>query len=153
MPLKERISSIESLRHWTDAIPLHYEYTAGVAGEKFLRGLIEGKILSSLCTNCDIAYLPPKMYCTNCYGGLTQYKNVGTQGRIAALTETHVDFDGSRLKQSRLVGFIEFEGAKGGLIHEVEGKRARIGARVSARFLPEGRRTGAMTDIESFIVS
>ncbi len=93
------------------------------------------------------------MYCTNCYGELTQYRNVGGQGKIAALTEAHVDFDGSGLKQPRLVGFIEFKGAKGGLIYVVVGKRVKVGARVSARFVPERKRTGAMTDIESFVVS
>jgi uncharacterized OB-fold protein len=153
LPLRERIGSVESLRHWSDAIPLHYEYTGGVAGERFLRGLLEGKILASVCTTCDIAYLPPKMYCTNCFGELDEYKNVGSLGRIAALTETHVDFDGTRLKKARLVGFIEFKGAKGGLIQLIEGKKARIGAAVSARFLPERKRTGALTDIESFVVS
>jgi uncharacterized OB-fold protein len=152
MPLKERITSTESLRHWSDVIPLHYEYTAGVAGEKFLRGLIEGKILSSVCTSCDVAYLPPKMYCTNCFRELDQYEDVGSQGKIVALTETFVEFDGSRSKEPRLVGFIEFKGARGGLIQLVEGKGARIGAAVSARFLPRRKRTGALTDIESFVI-
>ncbi len=152
MPLKERITSIDSLRHWSDTIPLHYEYTAGIAGEKFLRGLAEGKILSSRCKRCDIAYLPPKMYCTNCFGEIGEYEDVGRRGTIMALTESHFDFEGSRLKTPRLIGFVEFKGVKGGLIRLIEGKKARIGAHVLARFRPKRKRTGAMSDIESFVV-
>ena len=153
MPLRERITSVEALRHWSDVIPLHYEYTAGVAGERFLRGLVEEKILASVCTHCDIAYLPPKIYCTDCFREINKYKNVGRRGKITALTESYVAFDGSRLKEPRFVGFVEFKGVKGGLIHTVKGRKARVGAAVSARFIREGKRTGAMTDIESFVVS
>jgi hypothetical protein len=32
---------------WKDGIPLHYEYTAGTAGEAFLRGLKVGRIVAS----------------------------------------------------------------------------------------------------------
>ena len=119
----------------------------------FLRGLVEEKILASVCTRCDIAYLPPKIYCTNCFGEISEYKDVGRRGTITALTETYVEFDGSRLKEPKFVGFIGFVGVRGGLIHKVRGKKAKVGAKASAQFIPKGERTGAMTDIESFVVS
>ena len=58
MPIGERIESVEDVMQWTDTIPFHYEYTAGVAGEKFLRGLIEGKILAGYCPSCEESSLP-----------------------------------------------------------------------------------------------
>lgn len=152
-PLRERITSVESQRRWTDKIPLLYKYTAGVAGEKFLRGLAEEKILASVCSNCDTAYLPPKMYCTNCFREITDYRDVGLRGRVAALTEAYVNPDGSRAKGARLLGYVEFRRVKGGLIVPVKGQGIKVGSGVRARFRPKNKRTGALTDIDAFVLT
>ena len=94
MTIKERLTSLRDARTWEDKIPFHYEYTAGEAGERFLRGLIDGKILGARCENCQLTYLPPKMYCTNCFREIASFRDLGLKGRIAALTEAYVDFAG-----------------------------------------------------------
>ena len=65
------------LASWVDSIPLHYEYTAGVAGEKFLRGLMAGKILASYCPSCKRAALPARMYCVDCYSQTSKFVRAG----------------------------------------------------------------------------
>jgi uncharacterized OB-fold protein len=152
LTIKERLTSIRQARTWEDKIPFHYEYTAGVAGESFLRGLIDGKILGARCENCGITYLPPKMYCTNCFREITIFTDLGLKGRIAALTEAHLDFAGERVEKPYLVGFVTFADATGGIIQRVTGGKARIGSRVVARFKPRKSRTGAISDILSFAV-
>jgi len=139
-------------RAWRDIIPLHYEYTAGVAGERFLRGLIEGKIVGARCDKCKITYLPPKVYCTNCFNEIRAYVDLGVEGEVSALSEVHIDFRGRRIKRPYLMGFIVFKGAKGGIIQRVTGRAPRIGSKVVARFEPKEKRKGAMTDIASFAV-
>ena len=152
MTIKERLTSLRDARTWEDKIPFHYEYTAGVAGERFLRGLIDGKILGARCENCQLTYLPPKMYCTNCFREITSYRDLGLKGRIAALTEAYLDFAGERVEKPYLIGFVTFTDAKGGIIQRVTGRKPRIGSRVVARFKPRKSRTGAITDILSFVV-
>ena len=152
MTIKERLTSTGEARMWKDSIPLHYEYTAGVAGERFLRGLIEGKILGGRCEECRITYVPPKMYCTNCFGEIDAYEDVGLEGRVGALTEAHIDFAGERVAEPYLIGFVTFPNAKGGIIQRITGRRPVIGSRVKARFKPSGSRMGAITDIASFVV-
>jgi uncharacterized protein len=65
--LSERATRVDALRSWTDAIPLRFDYSAGVAGEKFLRGLEKGEILAAACDKCGATYMPPKMYCVECF--------------------------------------------------------------------------------------
>lgn len=151
MPLKERITSVDDMRFWKDKIPLHYEYTAGVAGERFLRGLIEGKILASVCERCGKKFLPPKAYCADCYVQVTMFSAVGKVGRVEGIAESHVSFDGTRLSRPERFGFISFEGVEGGIIHRVEGRGVGIGTAVKARFRPKGERKGSILDIEAFV--
>jgi|SRR5712692_3049020 len=152
MTIKERLTSASAARRWEDKIPLHYEYTAGVAGERFLRGLIEGKILGGRCESCKVTHLPPKMYCTDCFREITSYEDVGLKGRVAALSEAYIDFLGERVQNPYLVGFVNFPNTKGGIIQRITGNKPKIGSSVHARFKPRASRTGAITDIVSFVV-
>jgi hypothetical protein len=139
------------MRSWRDKIPLHYEYTAGLAGEKFLRGIQEGRILASRCPKCGTRYLPPKAYCVKCFDRITTYRDVGPTGKIAALAESFVNFDGTRRKVPELMAFITFGESHGGLIHRVVGKKGvKVGSKVSPKFRPKSKRTGSLSDIEGF---
>src|SRR5215467_6671071 len=104
----ERISTVDNLMAWRDEIPFHYEYTAGVAGEKFLRGLKGGQILGSKCSNCHRTYLPPKIYCVNCYLEIKKFVPVGPEGRVSALAKSHVDFQGRGIAKATTFVFVTF---------------------------------------------
>ncbi len=151
MPLKERIQSVDHLRSWTDQILLHYEYTAGLAGERFLLGLQQGKILASECSRCGRSYLPPKVYCVNCFVEMKKFRAVGPSGTVSALAESHVDFEGGRSQKSKVFAFVTFSAVTGGLIHRASGKGLEIGSKVTARFRPASKRTGTLLDIEEFV--
>ncbi len=152
MPLSERITDVDRMRFFKDEIPLHYEYSAGVAGEKFLRGLQEGRILASRCAKCGKRFLPPKSYCVDCYLPITRFGDVGPVGTIAALTESHVKFDGSRARTPVMMAFVTFRGTTGGIVHRVSGRDAEIGSKVAPRFRPKSKRKGSLLDIEEFRV-
>jgi len=150
MSLKDRITSVERMRSWTDQIPFHYEYTAGLAGERFLRGLQDGKLLASECSKCGRAYLPPKIYCTECYVEVKRFKAVGPEGVVAARADSSVGFGGEKLPRPREFVYVVFEGVTGGLIHHALGPGVEMGTRVSPRFRPKAKRKGTLLDIEGF---
>ena len=146
-PLSERITRVDKLRSWSDRIPLHYEYTAGVAGERFLRGLQRGRILAAKCGNCGKMYLPPKMYCVDCYLEIRSYRSVGPAATVAALA-------GDPAKRaSRTFAFLTFDGVAGGLVHYARGKELEIGSRVVPRFKPARKSKGTLLDIEGFVTT
>ncbi len=151
MPLKERVANVDELRSWKDEIPLHYEYTAGVAGEKFLRGLKEGKILAATCPRCGVRYLPPKTYCVDCFVAMTEFRDAGVKAKVRALAQSDFDLDGSRLQAPRKFAFLAFPGTRGGLVHRVKGDGLRIGSVVTAKFVRPEERKGTLLDIEGFV--
>ncbi|MDA4135873.1 MAG: cobalt transporter ApaG [Thaumarchaeota archaeon] len=144
MPMTERLDDVTEVRQWVDSIPFHYEYTAGVAGEKFLRGLIDGKILAAYCPNCKEAALPARMYCVDCYGETTKLIRVDQVGVVKAITRT-----GGGAGERVAFAFIEFPEVKGGIVHRLIGS-ARAGSRVKAKFRPKLERTGAISDVLGF---
>jgi len=130
---------------------LRYEYTAGVAGERFLRGIKEGKLLAGRCARCGKKFVPPKSYCVDCFAPIGDYEQIGPKGIVAALTESWVDFQGRRLGSPILFAFVVFKGAVGGIIQKAEGRGIRIGSAVEPRFAPASARTGSLADIECFV--
>lgn len=152
MPLSERIESVDGMRFWKDKIPLRYEYSAGVAGEKFLRGLQEGRLLASHCPKCGKKYLPPKAYCVVCFERIGTLSEVGPAGTVTALAESHVGFDGVRIARPQMFAYITFGGTSGGIVHRVSGRGLKVGSRVMPRFRPKTNRVGSLLDIEEFRV-
>jgi uncharacterized OB-fold protein len=150
LALAERITSVDKMRFWRGEIPLVYEYTAGVAGEKFLRGLQEGRILAARCGKCGTRYLPPKAYCVSCFQRISNFREVGPAGTVTALAEVHENFDGSRRKKPQRMAYVTFHGVTGGIIHKVSGAGLKVGSRVAPRFRPKTKRTGSLLDIEEF---
>ncbi len=150
MPLRDRVTSVGDLRSWTDQIPFRYEYTAGVAGERFLRGLMDGRIVAGECGGCGKRFLPPKAYCTDCFRAIDRFDAVGQDGIVAAMAEAWVGFQGERLARPKRYVFVEFDGVTGGLVHFAVGPGVRVGSRVAPRFRPLSKRRGSLLDLHGF---
>jgi len=140
---------------WKDGIPLRYEYTAGAAGEAFLRGLKDGRIVASKCMTCGEVRLPPRTYCLECGGRTRVDVALDHSGRVVALSTAFRSRDGGRLDAgSRTTfGFVTFEGVSGGLLHKLvrEGKSGpRVGDPVWPLFAPQGERKGSILDLQGF---
>ena len=142
MPIEERIESVADVRQWTDTIPFQYEYTAGVAGEKFLRGLMDGKILAGYCRRCEESSLPARIYCVRCYGEITSYIEVEPIGKVRAITS-------AGQVGSPTFAFVTFKDVRGGLVHRLL-DRARFGSEVVPKFRPKSERTGSILDLQGF---
>jgi len=143
---------------WKDGIPLHYEYTAGTAGEAFLRALTEGRIVASKCGTCGEVRLPPRTYCLQCYGRTRVDIELLHSGRIAALSTAHFGSGGAKVavRSRRTFGFVTFEGTSGGLVHRIlhEGRSdPKVGDPVRPLFAPAEERKGSILDLEGFRTS
>jgi len=153
MTFLERTTDIRRLRHWEGTIEADYIYTSGIAGERFFVALREeGRILAARCSFCDLAYLPPKMFCERCFAELTDFVDVPKVGRVEAVTLSHVDRRGNRLARPEPWAFVTFKGIHGGLLHRllVPPDKARPGLRVRPRVHPKDVRRGTIADIEGF---
>ncbi len=148
----EHIERVDQLGQWPGEMPVRFLYTVGVAGERFLRELMEnGRFLGSRCPACRYTYLPPRLYCERCFAELTDWVEVGPQGTIEALTVAHVGLDGQPLAQPETFALIRLDGADGLLFHRVAAAEdLEIGATVEPVFKRRAARTGSILDIQHF---
>jgi len=130
--------------------PVTFRYTAGIAGERFLREIKEnGKLVASKCPKCQLNHLPPKVYCERCLSKLEEYVQVENLGIVQSYTICTLDSEGKPLPQPVNVAFVRFPSAHGGLVYKTKGE-VRIGDKVRVVFKEKSKRTGSILDIDCF---
>jgi len=150
----EHIERVDQLGQWPGEMPVSFLYTAGVAGERFLREIKDrGRILGSRCPDCHYTYLPPRLYCERCFAELRDWVRVGPRGTVEAVTVAHVGLDGEPLAQPETFALIRLDGADGLLLHRIKapaGEELEVGATVEPVFHPQAARKGSILDIQHF---
>lgn len=152
MTFVDRIERPEDFRHWFGDMEAQYVYTSGIAGDTFFAGFKKGKILATKCGNCGKVYLPPRMYCEDCFCEMTEWLEVANKGIVDTYTIVHVDRDENPLDTPEIYAFIRIEGTDGGFVHtlHVPAESVEIGMPVKAVFKKEKEREGRITDILYF---
>jgi uncharacterized OB-fold protein len=154
VPILEKIVKSEDAKHWADSIPLEFHYTAGVAGEEFLRELKDnGRLIASKCPKCKNSYVPARMYCATCFVETKDRHNITSQGVVYSFAVVDRDRSGNKLQKPAVVALVKFEGVKGGIVHLLNVKSpkdASIGMKVAPVLREQGERTGALSDILGF---
>ena len=142
-----------SIVSWPGDIPIKSQYTAGVAGEKFLREIKDhGRLMGTRCAVCKATYLPPQIYCQRCFVELTDWVELPLRGKIASFTIVTENERGEPLPEPRVVAIVSFGGEGASLTHFVDGdpKKIKIGADVDVVFRPAAERQGSILDIVAF---
>jgi len=153
MSLIERITRLDQVKAWYGDMPIESRYTAGIAGERFLRALKEGQIMGAKCPECEFIYLPPRIFCLHCFSPLEVWVEVGNQGVVETYTVLNVDLEGNPLDEPQVIALVNIDGTQGGLVHflgEVEVEELFIGLPVEAVFKPKKEREGSILDIKYF---
>ena len=154
MSMLYRIQHPKDAIAWEDNIPITSRYTMGIAGEKFFREIKDNaKFLGTMCPSCDIVYVPPRLYCEQCFAELEEWVEVPNTGYIHTFTILHVDMDGNQLDEPRILAFIRLDGSDGGLVHymgEVKADQVSFGMYVEAVFKNKKDRKGSILDIAYF---
>ncbi len=156
MSVLHRIEHLHNALVWEGDMPTQGRYTAGIAGEKFLRAIKdEGRFLGTRCPHCDIVYVPPRLYCERCFAHLGEesWVDVPATGRVHTFTIVHWDMDGRPLPEPQLIAFVRLDDSDGGLVHflgEVEADAVCVGMPVEAVFKKPSDRRGSILDIAYF---
>ncbi len=150
----DKIRDPRKIRHQIGDMECDYIYTAGVAGERFYIALRdEEKLLATRCEKCNITFMPPRLYCDNCFTELASFMEVPSKGVIESYTITYFDRDGQALPEPEILAFVKIDKTDGGLIHrigEIKPESLKIGSKVTAVFEAKKERKGALTDIKYF---
>src|SRR2546428_2342681 len=148
---RKSITNVSQARVWRGTMPVQYLYTAGVAGERFFQTLRrKGVFAVTTCAECQVTYLPPRLYCERCFADLSEaWAEVAPSGRVHTYTVVHEDQDGRPLDPPQVVAFVRIDGTSGGLVgrllhpppHEVTVEMPR-----DAVLAPPPRRRGRRGD-------
>lgn len=129
---------------WEGEIPVQNLYTAGIAGEKFLCALQErGELLATFCQKCNITYLPPHLYCQQCFDELTNWHTVGNWATVYSYT----------IEGDQIYALLDFPNVTTKFLHKLGGlkkEEVKIGMKVEAVFKEPQSRTGSILDILYF---
>lgn len=156
MPV-EKVTQVAQTKPWCEklgfqGVLLYGQYTYGIAGERFFREIKDNaKITGTKCQNCNLIYVPPRIYCERCFDELKEWCEIENKGEIYTYTVGWVDLDGSRLEQPAVVALVKFDGVYGGLVHkvaEISPEKVKIGMKVAAVY--EEEREGSILDIKYF---
>jgi hypothetical protein len=154
MSLLHRIEHADDALNWRGNMPTEGRYTVGVAGEKFFRKIKENaQFLANVCLECDITYMPPRLYCEQCFAQLDEWVEVDPVGHVHTFTIVHQNLDEERLPEPQVVAFVTLDDTDGGLVHyleEIDPEDVYLGMPVEAVFKSDDERKGSITDIKYF---
>jgi len=139
-----------------------YAYSAGQAQSKFLLSLKEKKIIGRKCNKCGRVYVPPRMYCDDCFRPTDEWIEVKDEGVVETVVASFISWTRERIEKPEIVGVIRLfpsddkDWVFPGLFHRIcadfeDVKNMSVfGKKVKAVW--KENRVGSIDDIECFEV-
>lgn len=138
--LPPSIAHVEPVRSVRTPAQLDYEFTAGAAKSRFLRGLAQKKILGERCGTCGKVYVSPNGACPTDGVPTSEQVELPHVGTITSFCVVNVQFYGSAMEIPYTSGLILLDGGDLPLMHliqEIPADEVRIGMRVEAVWVPD----------------
>ncbi|MFZ0665495.1 MAG: Zn-ribbon domain-containing OB-fold protein [Acidimicrobiales bacterium] len=116
-------------------IKIDFDFTAGQAQSRFLRGLENGKFFGQRCPVCSKVYVPPRGSCPTDGVFLAEDVELGNAGTVTTYCVVNVPFQGQSIEIPYICAQILLDGANlsfMGLIQEIPADQVEMGLRVEA---------------------
>jgi uncharacterized OB-fold protein len=133
--LPEALRNVEPVRSIRTPARLDYQFTAGQATSRFLRGIAEKRILGERCGVCGNVILPPRGSCPIDGVPTTEQVELPDRGVVTTYCVVNVKFSGSAMELPYVCATIVPDGSDMGLfglVQEIPFEDIRMGLRVRA---------------------
>ena len=130
---------------------LDYDYTAGLAQSRFLKGLAQKKILGERCPVCGKVYVGSRGSCPTDGVATEGEVEVPAKGTLTTFCVVNVPVYGRDIELPYVVASVALDGADisiYGLVQECKAEEVEMGTRVQAVWKADGERQGDHTDIK-----
>jgi uncharacterized protein len=134
-------------------IRIDYEFTAGLAQSRFLKGISEGRFLGQRCPKCQKVYVPPRGSCPTDGVPTTDEVVLGNTGIVTTYCVVNVPFQGQAIEIPYICAQILLDRANiafMGLIQEVPTDEIRMGMRVEAVWVDKKDLAPSMASVKYF---
>ncbi|HUY64267.1 MAG TPA: Zn-ribbon domain-containing OB-fold protein [Acidimicrobiales bacterium] len=134
-------------------IRIEYEFTAGLAQSRFLKGMSEGRFLGQRCPRCAKVYVPPRGSCPTDGVPTTDEVELGNIGTVTTYCVVNVPFQGQSIEIPYICAQILLDGANiafMGLIQELPADQVRMGLRVEAVWVERSELGPTMASVKYF---
>jgi uncharacterized OB-fold protein len=154
MAILTKVDKLHEAVAWEGNIPIQSRYSAGIAGERFLREIKDNaRFVGTYCEECDLVYVPATMFCERCFAELDDWVEVPNHGMVFTYTILFQDLEEQPLDPPALLAYVKLDGTDGGLVHylgDVDPEDVYIGMEVEAVFKDPAERQGSILDVTHF---
>jgi uncharacterized OB-fold protein len=102
-------------------VALPYQWSLGKTWTRFFDGLQEGRIWGTKCIPCGKVFVPARPFCPECLKDMTQWVEVGQEGKILTWTLVQAEYVGQIHSPPYIVALIQLAGADCGFSHFIGG--------------------------------
>jgi uncharacterized OB-fold protein len=137
----------------TTPVRLHYEHSASAEESRFLRGLVQGRLLGQRCPACRKVYIPPRGACPTDGVPTEEEVELPDRGTVTTFCIVIVPFLGQRIKPPYVAAYILLDGADLAFLHLVLGcaaEEVRMGMRVQGEWKPPEQWGTTLENIDHF---
>lgn len=134
-------------------VRLEYDYSAGRATSRFLRGIAEGRILGQRCPSCRKVYVPARGACPCCTVPTEEEVQVSDRGTVTTFSIVRVPSENLSVPLPFACAHVLLDGADipfYGVIQECPLEQVRMGMRVQAVWKPKEEWTTSTGNIIYF---
>ena len=141
------------LKSITTPIRLEYDYTAGAATTRFLRGIAQGKLIGQRCGECKRVYVPSRGACARCAVATEEPVEVAHQGTVTSYSIVRIRSDNIKFDPPYAMVQVLLDGADIPFAHVLQDcplEDVRMGMRVEAVWVPKEELGPTMASIRYF---
>jgi uncharacterized OB-fold protein len=130
---------------------LEYVITPGEAPARFLRGILEGRILAERCPRCEKVYMPPRGSCATCAIPTREQVELSAKGTVTTFCVVNLPFYGQAVEIPYVCASVVLDGADLPffcLLAECPVEDVRMGMRVEAVWCDPADRKPSLENIK-----
>jgi uncharacterized OB-fold protein len=143
----------EEIKSIRTPIRLEYDYTAGRAATRFLRGVARGKLIGQRCTECKRVYVPARGACPRCAAPVDEEVELADKGTITTFSIVRVPSENLSFDPPYVAASILLDGADIPFTHVLQEcplEEVRMGMRVQAVWVPAEELGPTMASVRYF---
>lgn len=145
--------TVDAVTMITTPIDLEYWHTASREESRFLRGLLDGRLLAQRCPVCHQVYIPPRGACPVDGVPTTDEVELPDRGTVTTFCVVNVPHLGQRLTPPYVAAYVLLDGADIAFQHlvlEIPADQVRMGMRVHAVWRPAAEWGPTLENIDHF---